>query len=66
MNDTYPHSGTDCPQNCCLCRRSFYGFGNNAEPVAAGRCCDSCNELRVIPARLLLLAGKKYEVQTKN
>ncbi len=32
-----------------------FSNGNNAEPVKAGRCCDACNEARVIPARLRLL-----------
>ena len=27
-------------------------YGNNAQPIADGRCCDSCNQHEVIPARL--------------
>ena len=26
--------------------------GNNAEPIKSGRCCDECNMIFVIPARL--------------
>ena len=26
--------------------------GNNAEPINDGRCCDDCNNIYVIPARL--------------
>lgn len=37
---------------CCLCKEEFEGHGNNAEPVAHGRCCDDCNLEKVIPARL--------------
>lgn len=37
---------------CCICRRHYTGFGNNAEPVKRGRCCDDCNIAIVIPARL--------------
>lgn len=37
---------------CCICRRHYTGFGNNAEPVKRGRCCDDCNVAIVIPARL--------------
>ena len=37
---------------CVICQREFEGYGNNAEPVAAGRCCDECNMSVVIPARL--------------
>lgn len=41
-------------QVCVLCGDAFAGFGNNPAPFATGdddRCCDDCNELRVIPAR---------------
>lgn len=37
---------------CCICQREYEGYGNNAEPVAAGRCCDACNMSVVVPARL--------------
>ena len=28
---------------CCLCGEEIEGFGNNAEPLSKGRCCDECN-----------------------
>ena len=39
---------------CCICSEEIEGkYGHNAEPVVAdGRCCDVCNALSVIPARL--------------
>jgi hypothetical protein len=44
---------------CCLCGKlipievSGWSLGNNAEPlVNNGRCCNECNQTRVIPARL--------------
>jgi hypothetical protein len=43
---------------CCLCGEDTEGFGNNPQPLAKGqddRCCDDCNTLRVIPARLAAL-----------
>ena len=36
---------------CSICFRDYTGWGNNAEPVNHGRCCDECNQL-VIAARL--------------
>lgn len=39
-------------QICCICGKEFDGYGNNAEPVKAGKCCDDCNIKEVIPARL--------------
>ena len=41
---------------CVICNSKFYGFGHNAEPVKKGRCCDLCNDIKVIPARILELA----------
>lgn len=29
-----------------------YEGGNNAEPVSRGRCCDECNMIIVVPARI--------------
>lgn len=38
---------------CVLCGVRYLNFGNNAEPVSKlGRCCDKCNQTKVIPARL--------------
>ena len=28
---------------CVLCSNYIPGYGNNAQPVAEGICCDSCN-----------------------
>ena len=38
-------------KTCSICFRDFRGFGNNAEPINSGRCCDGCNNL-VIMARM--------------
>ena len=40
---------------CSICFVSYSGFGNNAEPVNRGRCCDTCNGRFVIPARINLM-----------
>lgn len=44
---------------CCICKNEIpaqpngWDQGNNAEPVVKrGRCCDTCNTMVVIPARL--------------
>lgn len=39
-------------QTCSICQLEFTGWGNNAEPINAGRCCDDCNKGIVIPARI--------------
>lgn len=43
---------------CSICKKKFEGYGNNAEPVAKGVCCDKCN-LMVVLKRIELLGGKK-------
>ncbi len=41
-------------KKCCICGIAFTGWGNNPWPVKKdGRCCDSCNNQYVIPARIL-------------
>lgn len=48
------------PSLCSICFKEIIGFGNNAEPVKKGRCCNSCNDLYVIPERLKQIQnGKK-------
>ena len=40
---------------CVICGKEFEGYGNNPEPVKSsdeGKCCDDCNMLYVIPARI--------------
>ena len=44
---------------CVLCGKVFEGFGNNPQPLADGKCCDSCNFLKVIPARLEIVRRNK-------
>ena len=38
---------------CVLCKDEYMGYGNNAAPVAEGKCCDNCNFTQVISARLV-------------
>ena len=33
---------------CSICNEDFEGFGNNAEPINDGRCCDDCNNLVIM------------------
>lgn len=47
---------------CCICGRKFTGWGNNAQPVKDGKCCDTCNFTKVIPARIDALHNNKNTV----
>ena len=46
---------------CCICGKEFEGWGNNPYPVVKdedARCCDDCNVMYVIPARIEALAER--------
>lgn len=41
---------------CCICHEPIInGYGNNAQPVMDGTCCDKCNIERVIPMRFEMM-----------
>tara|TARA_R110001606_G_scaffold339312_1_gene487366 strand:+ start:657 stop:914 length:258 start_codon:yes stop_codon:yes gene_type:complete len=51
------------PKVCVICKggieqkktpegKVYWDSGENAEPYAEGRCCGSCNDIFVIPARM--------------
>jgi hypothetical protein len=40
---------------CSICQNVFTEYGNNAEPVNDGRCCNRCNWAIVIPARARMM-----------
>lgn len=45
---------------CCICGNVFIGWGNNPYPVVKdedARCCDDCNAMYVIPARIEALSN---------
>ena len=52
---------SDSLKICSICKTGYTGFGNNAQPVNDGRCCDECNQTVVIPRRMrdMRLASKK-------
>jgi hypothetical protein len=42
-------------RKCSLCGLNLVGIGNNPQPVlddVNARCCNTCNDTRVIPARI--------------
>ena len=42
---------------CSICGVKYKGFGNNAQPINNGRCCDACNQ-EVIYQRIAMLLTK--------
>jgi len=49
---------------CSICGHAYAGFGHNAQPFP-GRCCDICNDMHVIPARIRLMYPKPKQ-EEKN
>ena len=40
-------------EKCSICNYNDIGkYGNNAQPINNGRCCDLCNSTFVIPFRI--------------
>ena len=37
---------------CKICEETIFGHGHNAEPIANGRCCDVCQDTKVLPTRM--------------
>ena len=57
-----PPQKTPLPMpTCALCASSYFGHGNVCAPLGAlgDRCCDSCNTLKVIPARIAAMPSTR-------
>lgn len=39
-------------KKCSICGKKFTEYGNNAQPINDGICCDKCNYSVVVPKRL--------------
>jgi len=51
-------------KKCCICGREFTGWGNNPYPISENlddTCCDECNSMYVIPAKIVQLYSRKEE-----
>lgn len=51
--------------NCCLCDGRYENWGNNPYPLCdkadyESRCCQACNDTKVIPARMMDMFKKDY------
>jgi len=38
---------------------SGWAFGNNAEPINSGRCCEVCDVTVVIPKRIAIMCNRR-------
>lgn len=46
-------------QKCSICGKNYKGYGNNAQPINDGECCDKCNFTVVVPTRLVIAFGTR-------
>jgi len=53
--------GNNPPLVCSICHEKFTEYGNNAQPVNDGRCCDACNSSIVVPIRLKRMYAAELE-----
>ena len=56
MKEKYEEKGV-----CCICGGLYFRWGNNAQPVEDGRCCDVCN-MMVINTRLQAIMNRRVGV----
>lgn len=52
---TIPLACSICHLPCEPWHPGSTGYGHNAWPINEGRCCNACNALKVIPARIAML-----------
>ena len=51
---------------CCICGKEIGGYGNNPWPLLTepgAKCCDGCNWMYVIPARIKNMAEREKEIE---
>lgn len=53
-----PHRGAD--------GKVYWDQGHNAQPVNDGRCCNSCNEYIVLPARIQQMLNYDFKEELEN
>lgn len=54
---------------CCLCGKEIRDYGHNPWPLSDNvedRCCDLCNMLKVIPARIIKSKEQVREGEENN
>jgi hypothetical protein len=45
---------------CCICKDTIEGeYGNNPDPFTGNKCCDYCNEVAVVSARMAMLVARE-------
>ena len=53
----------DTNTKCVICQATYTGLGHNAYPIANGKCCDVCQDTKVLPLRYDLFLSESPAVQ---
>ena len=53
----------DTNTKCVICQATYTGFGHDAHPIANGKCCDVCQDTKVLPLRYDLFLSESPAVQ---
>lgn len=51
---------------CSICGKHYEGYGNNAQPVNDGICCNECNGTIVVPRRFQDAANRREKELNGN
>ena len=50
---------------CSICGKKYEGYGNNAQPINNGRCCDECNRTKVLARRYEIMLSMIFSNNLK-
>jgi hypothetical protein len=50
--DKHENNPNGAGEVCTICGSRFHEYGHSAAPVKTGRCCNLCNSVYVIPAKI--------------
>jgi hypothetical protein len=53
-------------KKCVICKLDYVGFGNNAWPIKEGQCCEECNRIAVVPARITQLSDRAKKMSKRT
>lgn len=50
---------------CSICNEKYEGFGNNAQPINDGECCDACNQEVIYQRIQAIVEGVDFDEVSK-
>ena len=50
---------------CSICNEKYEGYGNNAQPINDGMCCDACNQEVIYQRFQMIVEGVDFDEVSK-